>query len=102
MRAIALILTLLTSQVASAACKRDDNDCLLRLVLEQTYKLEAEQRRVEHLERALRTSEEMTAAESRNAKRWQDEAKRDNSLPWFVGGLVVGIGASTLLVWVAR
>lgn len=75
MKVLAFALALLAiPRQASAACDKTDSECLLRLTLQQTYKLEAEQQRNEMLQQRLESAEQHS----------QSGAK------YFIVGMVVG------------
>lgn len=76
LRAIAIALALcFLSRSAQAACAASDNDCLLRLVLQQTYALEASKRENEILQ-----------------KRYEDaEAHAGSGSTYFLVGAIAGV-----------
>lgn len=97
-----LLFALLTlaARPAIATCSAEGNECLLRMSLEQVYQREACEAREKHLKAAEHSAEELAAANERRAVK----AEKAVTSPawWVVGGVLLGIGLSSLVLIAGR
>ncbi len=91
--AIILATLLLARQVQAAPCAETDNECLLRLTLQQTNELEAERLRLGHCQRSNELLNEALKQDTKH----NDHTGRVFVLGMFTGIVFVGLGATIAL-----